>query len=180
MVNIMIKKTTFFKFVILVILTVVTIFVLKFNSEFKINFYKYVYEDSISFAKINNWYKSKFGSSLPFSDYFEEVTPVFNEQLKYNSSSIYKDGVSLEVGYDYLVPALDSGIVIFIGEKEGYGKTVIIQQENGIDVWYSNLKEINLQLYDYIKDGSLIGSVDENLYLVFIKNGEVLDYQEYI
>ena len=180
MVNIMIKKTTFFKFVILVILTVVTIFVLKFNSEFKINFYKYVYEDSISFAKINNWYKSKFGSSLPFSYYFEEVTPVFNEQLKYNSSSIYKDGVSLEVGYDYLVPALDSGIVIFIGEKEGYGKTVIIQQENGIDVWYSNLKEINLQLYDYIKDGSLIGSVDENLCLVFIKNGEVLDYQEYI
>ena len=54
-------------------MTVVTIFVLKFNSEFKINFYKYVYEDSISFAKINNWYKSKFGSSLPFSDYFEEV-----------------------------------------------------------------------------------------------------------
>ena len=81
---------------------------------------------------------------------------------------------------DYLVPALDSGIVIFLGDKEGYGKTVIIQQENGIDVWYSNLKEINLQLYDYIKDGSLIGSVDEKLYLVFIKDGEILDYQKYI
>ena len=108
------------------------------------------------------------------------MTPVFNEQLKYSEASIYKDGVSLKVGYDYLVPALDSGIVIFIGEKEGYGKTVIIQQENGIDVWYSNLKEVNLQLYDYIKDGNLIGSVDENLYLIFIKNGEVIDYQEYI
>ena len=176
----MIKKSTAIKFLILVVLTVSTIVVLKLKPEFKINFYKYVYEDSISFAKINNWYKSKFGSSLPFSNYFEEVSPVFNEQLKYNEASIYKDGVSLNVGYDYLVPALDSGIVIFIGEKEGYGKTVIIQQENGIDVWYSNLKEVNLQLYDYIKDGSLIGSVDENLYLVFIKNGEVVDYQEYI
>ena len=176
----MIKKSTAFKFLILVVLTVSTIVVLKLKPEFKINFYKYVYEDSISFAKINNWYKSKFGSSLPFSNYFEEVSPVFNEQLKYNEASIYKDGVSLSVGYDYLVPALDSGIVIFIGEKEGYGKTVIIQQENGIDVWYSNLKEVNLQLYDYIKDGSLIGSVDENLYLVFIKNGEVVDYQKYI
>ena len=176
----MIKKSTAFKFLILVILTISVIIVLKLKPEFKINFYKYVYEDSISFTKINNWYKTKFGSSLPFSDYFEEVTPVFNEQLKYSDSSIYKDGVSLKVGYDYLVPALDSGIVIFVGEKEGYGKTIIVQQENGVDVWYSNLKEINLQLYDYIKDGSLIGSVDENLYLVFTENGEVVDYQEYI
>lgn len=176
----MIKKSTFLKFIILIILTIATIFILKFNSEFKISFYKYVYEDNISFAKINNWYKSKFGSNLPFSDYFDETLPVFNEKLSYSEASKYKDGVSLSVGYDYLVPALDSGIVIFIGEKEGYGNTVIVQQENGIDVWYSNLKEINLKLYDYIKDGSLIGNVDETLYLVFIKDGEVVDYQEYI
>ena len=181
MVNIMIKKTTFFKFVILVILTVATIFVLKFNSEFKINFYKYVYEDSISFAKINNWYKSKFGSSLPFSDYFEEVTPVFNEQLKYNSSSIYKDGVSLEVGYDYLVPALDSGIVIFIGEKEGYGNTVIIQQGDGIEVWYGNIKDIKVEMYDYLKTGDILGETNgSKMYLVFTKDGKRLDYKKYI
>lgn len=176
----MIKKSTFLKFIILIILTIATIFILKFNSEFKISFYKYVYEENISFAKINNWYKSKFGSNLPFSDYFDETLPVFNEKLSYSEANKYKDGVSLSVGYDYLVPALDSGIVIFIGEKEGYGNTVIVQQENGIDVWYSNLKEVNLKLYDYIKDGSLIGNVDENLYLVFIKDGEVVDYQEYI
>lgn len=176
----MIKKSTFLKFIILIILTIATIFILKFNSEFKISFYKYVYEDNISFAKINNWYKSKFGSNLPFSDYFDETLPVFNEKLSYSEANKYKDGVSLSVGYDYLVPALDSGIVIFIGEKEGYGNTVIVQQENGIDVWYSNLKEINLKLYDYIKDRSLIGNVDETLYLVFIKDGEVVDYQEYI
>ncbi len=176
----MIKKSTALKFLILVILTIAIIICLKNNNIFKTKFYKYVYEDNISFAKINNWYKSKFGSSLPFSNYFEETTPVFNEQLQYSNSSIYKNGVSLTVGYDYLIPALDSGIVIFIGEKEGYGKTVIVQQEDGTDVWYSNLKEINLQLYDYIKEGSLIGVVDNNLYLVFIKDGEVVDYQEYI
>jgi len=79
-----------------------------------------------------------------------------------------------------LIPALDDGIVIFVGEKEGYGKTVIVQQESGIDVWYSNIKEINVKVYDYIKKGELIGSVDNNLYLVFIKNGEVIDYKKYI
>ncbi len=176
----MIKKSTALKFLILFVLTFITIIFLKVNQQFKLNFYKYIYDTNISFATINNWYKTKFGSPLPFSDYFEQLTPVFQEQLKYNEANIYKDGVSLTVGDNYLVPALDSGIVIFIGEKEGYGKTVIIQQENGIDVWYSNLKEINLQLYDYIKDGNLIGSSYDKLYLVFTKNGEVIDYKEYI
>ena len=175
----MIKKSTALKFLILIILTTLSIILLK-NDQFKINFYKYVYQDNISFAKINKWYENKFGSALPFSKYFEEVTPAFNEKLNYTEKNKYKDGVSLVVEEDYLVPAIDSGIVIFIGEKEGYGNTIIIQQENGIDVWYSNLKEINLKLYDYIKEGNLIGVSNNNLYLVFTKDGEVVDYQEYI
>ena len=175
----MIKKSTAIKFLILVILTILSLILLK-NNQFKTNFYKYVYENNISFAQINKWYKNKFGSSLPFSKYLEQVTPVFNEKLSYKEKRKYKDGVALTVEENYLIPALDSGIVIFIGEKEGYGNTVIIQQENGIDLWYSNLKEINLKLYDYVKDGSLVGVSNTNLYLIFYKDGEVIDYQEYI
>lgn len=175
----MIKKSTALKFLLLIVLTLLTLILLK-NDQFKINFYKYVYQDNISFAKINKWYQDKFGSALPFSKYFEDIAPVFNEKLNYTEANKYKDGVSLLVEDNYLVPALDSGIVIFIGEKEGYGNTIIIQQENGIDLWYSNLKEINLKLYDYVKDGSLIGISNSNLYLVFHKDGEVIDYQEYI
>lgn len=175
----MLRKSSLYKFLILVILTLTTIITLKQNDNLKINFYKYFYEDNLSFAKINNWYQSHFGSPIPFGDYFNSV-PVFNETLDYNSKNKYKDGVSLEVGYDYLTPALENGIVIFIGEKEGYGNTVIIQQENGVDVWYSNMTEINLNLYDYVKKGNLIGKVDLNLYLVFTKDGEIVDYKEYI
>ena len=155
---------------------------LKSNYSLKNNFYKYVYQDNIKFATINNWYTSKFGTPLPFSQFLNsyETIPVFDEKLNYIDASKYKDGVCLSVDYQYLVPSLDSGIVIFIGDKEGYGKTVIVQQENGIDVWYSNLEEINVKLYDYIKKGNLIGMVNQNLYLVFIKNGDVIDYKEYI
>ena len=88
--------------------------------------------------------------------------------------------VCLNVDYQYLVPSLDNGIVIFVGTKEDYGNTVIIQQENGIDVWYSNLEEVNIKLYDYIKKGSLIGMADQKLYLVFVKDGEIIDYHKYI
>lgn len=176
----MIKKSTAIRFLFLVIVTTVIIFILKINTSFQTTFYKYVYNDNISFAMINNWYQQKFGSPLPFGKWFEDSLPVFNEQLKYSESSIYKDGVRLTVGLEYLVPTLDGGIVIFVGEKEGYGKTVIIEQADGVEVWYSNLSEINVKLYDYLSKGSLVGMANNDLYLVFYKDGEALDYQNHI
>lgn len=175
----MIKKSSFIKFMISIVLTLVCLIVLKSNNELKTNFYKYVYQDNISFADINSFYKSKFGFQLPFLEYFNDV-PVFNETLSYNEASMYKDGVSLSVIENYLVPSIDDGIVVFIGEKEGYGNTVIIEQKDGVSVWYSNLEEINLKMYDYVLKGDLIGSVSNNLYLAFIKDGEFVDYKEYI
>ena len=175
----MIKKYVF-KFLGLILLTLIVLISLKSNQQFRNLVYKYVYTNNISFASINNWYNSKFGSPLPFSDFFEESIPVFNEKLKYQEINKYKDGVALTVDYEYLIPSLDNGIVIFVGEKEEYGNTVIVQQENGVDVWYSNISEVNVKLYDYIQKGSLIGNVNEKLYLVFIKNGEVVNYEEYI
>jgi len=167
----------------LLFLIIITLFILIFlrsNEKFYNDFYEYVYNKNFSFAIVNNWYKDKFGSPLPFESLFIDSEPVFNEKLKYNSIEKYKDGVKLDVDFAYLIPSLDNGIIIFIGEKEGYGKTVIVQQENGIDVWYANISEVNVKLYDYVVKGSLIGSVNENLYLVFIKDGEVVNYENYI
>lgn len=175
-------KRYLYKVFFLIVITLITLISLKSNSNFQSNFYKYIYTTNISFASINNWYNSKFGSPLPFSDFFNnnDTIPVFDESIQYKEASQYKDGVALKVDYEYLVPSLERGIVIFIGEKEGYGKTVIVQQENGVDVWYSNLNEINVKLYDYINKGSLIGNVNDNLYLVFNRNGEIIDYKEFI
>ena len=91
------------------------------------------------------------------------------------------DGVELEVASNYLVPNLESGMVIFVGEKENLGKTVIIEQVNGVEVWYSNLSSININIYDYVEKGSLIGEVsDQKLYLTFKKDGQILNYEYYI
>ena len=78
-------------------------------------------------------------------------------------------------------PVLESGIVIFIGERDGYGNTVVIEQIDGIDVYYSNISTDGVTLYDYVEKGSLLGEAkDKTLYLVFQKDGEYLDYKEYI
>ena len=87
--------------------------------------------------------------------------------------------MKLTVSKEYLVPVIDSGMVVFIGDKEKYGKTVIVQQVNGIDVWYSSLENVSVQLYDYVEKGDLLGDVkDTSLILVFKKDGKVLDYEK--
>ena len=90
------------------------------------------------------------------------------------------DGVSLKVSSDYLVPVINGGLVVFVGEKEGYGKVIILEQVDGIVCWYGNLDNVNVNLYDYVEKGSLLGSVSEELYLVFKNKGEIVSYEKYI
>lgn len=171
--------TALVKIFLTILITLIILICIKSNSKFKTSFYKHVYDTSFSFARINTLYQSYFGSPLPFQEYID-VKPVFNEQLEYNSREKYLDGISLSVSNDYLVPVLKGGLVVFTGVKEGYGNVVIIQQVDGIDVWYGNLDTINVKLYDYMESGSLLGSVQKQLYLVYKKDGNVLNYEEYI
>lgn len=170
------------KLLISILLVLIVLICIKKNPNLKTTIKEKVFNNNISFAKINKWYKEKFGSILPIDNVIpDDSVSVFNEQLKYKDDNLYKDGVKLTVEDNYLIPVLQSGIVIFIGEKENYGKTVIIQQVNGIDVWYGNVNNINVKLYDYVEKGSLLGNSENNtMYLVFQKDGKYLDYKEYI
>ena len=88
--------------------------------------------------------------------------------------------LKLSVDNDYLVPSLETGLVIFTGVKEDFGNVVIIQQVDGVDIWYGNLTNINVKLYDYVDKGTLIGSCNNVLYLVHKKDGEFLNYEDKI
>lgn len=170
-----------FRVMVLSILLLGALIFTKSSTTNKQAFYDFVFKDNLSFAPINNLYNKYLGGILPFKDIVKDNKPVFKEKLTYTDSSIYKDGVSLNVGKQYLVPALESGIVVFVGEKDDYGKTVIIQQTNGIDVWYGNVTNLNVKIYDYVEGGSFLGeTINENLYLVFKKDGKVLEYKKYI
>ena len=80
-----------------------------------------------------------------------------------------------------MVPALESGIVVYIGNKQDYGQTIIVEQTNGIDTFYSNISTTDIKLYDYIEKGDYIGqTLSDKLYLIFQKNGVVLNYKDYI
>lgn len=154
---------------------------LKFDKNNKQIIYKYLYENNINFATINNWYKQHFGDILPFQNIVKDSTKlVFNEDLVYEDASVYKDGVKLKVDSNYLVPIIESGIVVFIGNKDDYGKTVIIEQVDGVDVWYGNIDNINVSLYDYVSKGEFLAEANNSFYMVFQKNGQYIKYKDYL
>lgn len=162
------------------IITMIILIGFKWNNDLKQEFYKYVYNTSFPFASIKDWYQNLFGKDL-LTKPLETETEVFEEKLSYSNQSLYKEGVALTVSDHYMIPSLNSGIVVFIGEKENYGNTIIIQQMNGIDAWYGNIDSASVQLYDYVEQGALIGETkDQTLYLAFQKEGNFVDYKEYI
>ena len=76
---------------------------------------------------------------------------------------------------------MKDGIVVFIGEKENYGNTIVVEQTDGIDVFYGNIDNVNVKLYDYVESGTLLGQAkNNNIFLVFQKEGNNLDYKQYI
>ena len=140
-----------------------------------------LYEKNISFTKIKNLYTKYLGGIVPLDKVSSNITPVFNETLEYTNESIYHDGVRLEVTNNYLVPIIEEGMVVYIGEKENYGNVVIIEGIDGIDIWYGNMETTTIELYDYVEKGNYLGQTrDNNLYLVYAKDGSFLDYKEYL
>lgn len=168
------------KLMFTVLIFLITIICLKNNQQIKQAFYQKVYTENISFASINKIYQKYLGEPIPFNIFKDNTQSVFNEELIFEEKNIYLDGVELKVDTNYLVPSLDNGIIIFIGQKEGYNNTVIMECENGVEVWYGNIDNENVKMYDYINKGSLIGEANEILYLVFMKDGKILDYEDYI
>ncbi len=168
------------KLLITIIVTLLLLIGFKVSNTFKQQFNKYVYNTNFPFAKLKEMYQSYFGEDL-VSKKIDTTTQVFSERLTYSSKNLYKDGVALTVSDHYMAPSLNSGIVVFIGDKENYQNTVIIQQMDGVDVWYGNMDTINVKLYDYVEKGTLVGEVkDKKLYLVFQKDGQFMDYKEYV
>ena len=69
------------------------------------------------------------------------------------------------LGTDYAAPrhtpirASGNGKVIFAGTKGGYGKTVIIQHENGYKTLYAHMQKIDVRNGAVVKQGRKIGTV---------------------
>ncbi len=165
------------KFMIAIIFFLISIIFTNYSDKNLLLYKEYVFTESLPFTKIKGWYEDLFGEVLPTQD---NTQTVFNGKLVYKDISEYYDGEKLLVSKNTLVNNITSGVVVFSGEKDNYGNTVIIQGIDGVDIWYGNLENVSVSLYDYIEAGNVIGQTkDEYLYLVIKKDNEYIKYENY-
>ena len=162
-----------------VILFLVISIICNFSDNNLLWFKNNMYDNNINFTFFNKIYKKYINKYLPFDLYDEKI--VMSDKFVYSDKEKYLNGVKLNVGKNYNMKSLCGGIVVYIGDKEKLGNTVIIQGTDGVDYWYSNLDNLSVKLYDYIEKDVLIGNTkNEYVYLTFLKDGKYLDYEKYI
>ncbi len=175
--KIKINKKWITKLLISIIFLFSSLIYIKISEDNKLFFKEKLFSESLSFTKINNWYTNYFGDIVPITNKTEVV---FSGSINYTNIEDYYDGQALTVSSLSPISNLIGGVVVFIGEKENYGNTVIIQGNDGYDIWYSNLTNISVNLYDYIENETIIGeTVDDKLYLVIKKENEFIKYESY-
>jgi len=173
-------KKLFTRVLLSIILFLISSIYINYSDKTLLTYKKYLYNKTFNFAYINNMYEKYLGGILPLKDVYNEQA-VSSEVVDYSNRNSYLDGVSVSLDSSSLVKSFSSGIVVYLGEKEGFNKTVIVQGSDGVDYWYGNLENLNISLYDYIEKDVVLGNpIDGNLYLKFVKNGEVLNYEEFI
>ena len=151
-----------------------------FNKDFRGLVKREVFEKNINFNKVTKLYNKYLGKIIPLEDTNKTET-VFNEKITFKNKEQIDDYYKLTVDNNYIVPVINSGLVVFIGEKEGLGNTVIVEGIDNIDYYYGNVTNLNLKLYDYVSKGSILGNTKNNtLYLKFIKDKITMKYEEVI
>ena len=177
------KNSRFMKFVnktlTAVFLGLVLLIVMEYSPKFKTFMQNDVLNKNFSFGFIGNIYERYFGGVLPKNN--NNTIKVFGEKLVYKNKENYKDGYKLEVDDSYLVPIIESGVVVFIGNKDDYGRSIVIEGEDGSTITYGNIKNSDIKLYEYVTKGKYLGEVSDNtLYILLAKGGKYLDIETYL
>lgn len=186
------KEVFFFKFLLSAILVLVVAILFKnappSMSDAKVAVEKMM-EEEFQFAAISNWYEGQFGEPLTFlpstnkevknkeEDYAMPTFGKITESFEANGQGIF-----VETEVSATVEAVNEGLVVFAGKKEGFGNIVQIQHTDGSESWYGNLEEISVNLYDYVDKEQKVGVVanesDEKngvLYFALKQNEKFID-----
>lgn len=174
-------KGLFTRVLLSIILFLITSIFINYSDNNLLWYKKNLYDKTFDFAYVNNLYNKYLGGVIPFKNALNTEQTVMYDYIDYSNGEAYENGVKVNNLNGSTIKNLMSGIVVFIGEKENYGNTIIIQGSDGVDYWYGNLENVGVSLYDYLEKDTILGNPkDGTLYLVFAKNGEYLNYEDYI
>ena len=75
------------------------------------------------------------------------------------------------------VKSIDDGVVTYISSDE-IGYLVIVENDSGVRSVYSGLVDVSVKINDRVYFDSIIGAMNEEVKIVFSKNGEKINYEQ--
>ena len=89
----------------------------------------------------------------------------------------------VSLGDDYftsdgnIIASLEDGVVTYVnGKDESY--TIIVEYDNGIRATYNEVNEVNVFVNDRVYKDDILGSFNEKVQIVFIKDNKKISYEE--
>lgn len=136
------------------------------------NFVTKSMNEEFQFAAVSDWYESTFGKPLALLPKNQEQHENNRDDSKLHyalpaSGKILEEfgengqRITIETGKGAVVEAMNGGFVRYIGEKEGFGQTVVVQHADESESWYGNLSSVDVTLYSYIKKGTQVGKATD-------------------
>lgn len=167
------------KLLLSIIFLLGSIILIKNSSQVREFYQSKIFNESLNFAKFNSLYNKYFGSMV--KDFqVPDTTTVFKENITYSKIEDYLNGSMLSVTPNYMVPVIESGIIVYLGDKDALKNTCIVQGIDGVDIWYSNIDISNLTLMDYVSKGDLLSqTISDKLYLTLQKDNNYIKYEDY-
>jgi hypothetical protein len=160
----------------IILLLICAIFI-EYSDNNLLIFKNKLFNETLAFTKINELYTKYFGNIIPSSTITQ---PVFNTTSNYLDIAEYNNSYKVTLNSNTM-QILESGIIVFIGDKDDLGKTIIVQGTDGVDIWYSNINNCDLTIYDYVSKDTILGDVNDNLViLTFMEDGNYINYEKYI
>lgn len=147
-----------------------------------------------NFAGVSDWYEANIGTIPTFLPPLStpQVVPASTEgkaqvwklpshwkvAKSYNPESAK---VVLTTGFSDQVKIGEMGWVTFIGEKPGYGTTVVVRLTQGREVWFGNLDGVMVSKDEVLQPGQVVGTAravnqtSRHLYLGMSVNEEFVN-----
>lgn len=168
--------------ILIIIIFLLGILILnKFNKPLVLKFKNNLFNKSFNFIKVNKISQKFLGKDVFYYHDNGDITEVLSNSFSSNEKEIYYDAEKLYVSDNLPIGSISSGVVVYEGNKDNYGNTIIIQGMDGFNIWYANIKDISPGLYDYVEKNNLIGAADgDYIYLIIEKNNKYYTYDEYI
>lgn len=137
------------------------------------------------------WLKENFGIELSFVNVNSTISKALDMVLDYNIFNFITNEdmtVSNEEMYTYLgdnlYQSIDTGITsigngtVILKEKIDNKYMIVVQNDLGVIITYSNLDEVLVNTYDRINNKDVIALSYENIKIEFVKDKKYLNYEE--